>query len=208
MGTTIGIFIAAGLTLCIYSFLYKDNPFYKFAEHLFVGVAAGYTIAAAWHQTVVRQIWHPVVAEGKFILLIPTAIGLLMFSRFIPKYRWLIRWALAFTIGVGAGASIPVSMQSFIFKQTEATLQPFSNVGSLPLRAIIDSVIIALGLLCTLIYFFFSVEHRGPVGVASKVGILFLMVTFGAAFGYTVMARISLLIGRIYFLLHDWLHIV
>ena len=208
MGTTIGIFIAAGLTLCIYSFLYKDNPVYKFAEHLFVGVAAGYTIAAAWHQTVVRQIWHPVVAEGKFILLIPTAIGLLMFSRFIPRYRWLIRWALAFTIGVGAGASIPVSMRSFIFRQTEATLQPFSDVASLPLLAIINSVIIALGLLCTLIYFFFSVEHKGPAGAASKVGIFFLMVSFGAAFGYTVMARISLLIGRIYYLLHDWLHIV
>lgn len=207
MGTTIGIFIAAGLTLCIYSFLYKDNPFYKFAEHLFVGVAAGYTIATAWHQTVVRQIWHPVVTEGKFTLLIPTAIGMLMFSRFIPKYRWLIRWALAFTIGVGAGASIPLSMHSFIFKQTEATLQPFSGIGNLQFSAIINYIIIALGLLCTLIYFFFSVEHKGAVGVASKVGIFFLMVSFGAAFGYTVMARISLLIGRIYFLLHDWLHI-
>ena len=207
MGTTIGIFIAAGLTLCIYSFLYKDNPFYKFAEHLFVGVAAGYTIATAWHQTVVRQIWHPVVTEGKFTLLIPTAIGMLMFSRFIPKYRWLIRWALAFTIGVGAGAYIPLGMHSFIFKQTEATLQPFSGIGNLQFSAIINYIIIALGLLCTLIYFFFSVEHKGAVGVASKVGIFFLMVSFGAAFGYTVMARISLLIGRIYFLLHDWLHI-
>jgi len=41
----IGVWIAAGLTLCVFSFLYKDNPFYKFAEHLFVGVSAGYYIA-------------------------------------------------------------------------------------------------------------------------------------------------------------------
>ena len=113
MGTTIGIFIAAGLTLCIYSFLYKDNPFYKFAEHLFVGVAAGYTIAMAWHQAVIRLIWVP-MKTGDFaaivFVIIPTLIGLLMFSRFVPKYRWLIRWPLALMIGFGAGAAIPRTM--------------------------------------------------------------------------------------------------
>jgi len=81
----------------------------------------------------------------------------------------------------------------------EATIQPLTSI---------NLIIIALGLLFTLIYFYFSVEHKGPVGVASKIGIFFLMVSFGAAFGYTVMARISLLIGRAYFLFHDWLHIV
>lgn len=210
MGETIGIFIAAGLTLCIYSFLYKDNPFYKFAEHLFVGVAAGYTIVIAWHQTIVRLIWIPMKTggfTGIILVLLPTAIGLLMFSRFTPKHRWLIRFPLAFMIGTGAGASIPLTMQSFIFKQSEATLLPFADAGSLQFVTAVNSIIIAIGVLCVLIYFFFSVEHKGAVGVASKVGIFFLMVSFGAAFGYTVMARISLLIGRAYFLLHDWLHI-
>lgn len=211
MGETIGIFIAAGLTLCIYSFLYKDNPFYKFAEHLFVGIAAGYTIVIAWHQTIMRLIWVPMKTgdfSARVFVIIPTAIGCLMFSRFIPKHRWLIRWPLAFMIGVGAGAAIPLTMQSIIFRQSEATLLQFSDAGNLQLAAIINAIIIAIGVLCVLIYFFFSVEHKGPVGVVSKVGTLFLMVSFGAAFGYTVMARISLLIGRIYFLLHDWLNVV
>jgi len=198
MGTVIGIWIAAGLTLCIYSFLYKDNPFYKFAEHLFVGVSAGYTIAITWHKVVTRLIWSPMKDDGNFAVLIPAAIGLLMFSRFIPKYRWLIRWPMGFMIGVGAGAAIPRTMQSLIFEQAGATLQPFTTI---------NSIVITIGVLCTLIYFFFSVEHKGPVGVVSKVGTFFLMVSFGAAFGYTIMARISLLIGRVYFLLHDWLHI-
>lgn len=203
MGTIIGIWIAAGLTLCIYSFLYKDNPFYKFAEHLFVGVSAGYTIAITWHKVILSLIWDPIKTQKDFTVLIPTAIGLLMFSRFIPRYRWLIRWPLAFMIGVGAGASIPRIMQSLIFEQTAATLKPINFTTSA-----INSTIIAIGVLCTLIYFYFSVEHKGPVNVVSKVGISFLMISFGAAFGYTVMARISLLIGRVYFLLHDWLHIV
>jgi hypothetical protein len=199
MSETIGIWIAAGLTLCVFSFLYKDNPFYRFAEHLYVGVSVGYTIAQAWHQTIIRYIWNPINQEGDYTVIIPACIGLLMFSRFIPKYRWLIRWPLAFMIGVSAGASIPRTMQSLVFKQMEATIQPLNNI---------NVIIIAIGLLFTLFYFFFSIEHKGIAGKVSKVGVVFLMVSFGAAFGYTVMARISLLIGRTYFIFHDWLHIV
>jgi hypothetical protein len=58
------------------------------------------------------------------------------------------------------------------------------------------------------IYFYFSKKHEGALGVSAKIGIYFLMVSFGAAFGYTAMARISLLIGRLQFLLGDWLGII
>jgi hypothetical protein len=199
MWEIIGIWIAAGLTLCVFSFLYKDNPLYKFAEHLYIGLSVGYTIAQTWHEAIIKFVWYPISQEGNYFIFIPAGIGLLMFSRFIPKYRWIIRWPLAFMIGISAGASIPRNMDSMIFKQMQATIQPLSSI---------NLIIIVLGLLFTLLYFFFSVEHKGPIGVASKVGIFFLMISFGAAFGYTVMARISLLIGRTYFLLHDWLHIV
>ena len=46
------------------------------------------------------------------------------------------------------------------------------------------------------LYFFFSKPHEGKIGTVSKVGIYFLMVSFGASFGFAVMGRISLLIGR------------
>jgi hypothetical protein len=59
-----------------------------------------------------------------------------------------------------------------------------------------------------LVYFFFSKEHKGVFGGTAKVGIFFLMVTFGASFGYTVMSRMSLLIGRIDFLFGDWLGLI
>jgi hypothetical protein len=55
-----------------------------------------------------------------------------------------------------------------------------------------------------LIYFYFSKEHRGAFGQTARIGIYFLMVTFGASFGYTVMSRMSLLIGRIDFLITEW----
>ena len=71
-----------------------------------------------------------------------------------------------------------------------------------------NNILLVLGLLATLVFFFFSTEHEGAVGGVAKVGVYFLMVSFGASYGYTVMARVSLLIGRVMFLLDNWLGVV
>jgi hypothetical protein len=63
--------------------------------------------------------------------------------------------------------------------------------------------LIWIGTLTILLYFFFSKAHTGLYGKAVKIGIWYMMIGFGASFGYTVMARISLLIGRIQFLVID-----
>ncbi len=65
-----------------------------------------------------------------------------------------------------------------------------------------------IGVLACLVYFFFSIEHKGAVGHTARVGIWFLMITFGAAFGYTVMGRIALLAIRLEFLFDDWLWLI
>jgi hypothetical protein len=83
-------------------------------------------------------------------------------------------------------------------------LSLISNAGVVSLT----NILLVLGLLGTLTYFFFSMKHKGVLGGLARVGIIFLMVGFGASFGYTVMSRISLLIGRVSFLLHDWLHLI
>jgi hypothetical protein len=67
------------------------------------------------------------------------------------------------------------------------------------------SIIVVIGVLSTLIYFYFSKEHKGALGVTARVGIWFIMISFGAHFGYTVMGRVSLLIGRVQFLIEDWI---
>ena len=106
-------------------------------------------------------------------------------------------------VGLGAGLTIPRTISSFILAQIEATLQPLS--WSL---AGFDLLIILVGVVSVLVYFFFSLEHNGAVGKVSRLGIAFLMISFGASFGYTIMARLSLLIGRISFLMDDWLHLL
>jgi hypothetical protein len=199
------IWIGAILTLMIFSFLFKDNPFYKFGEHLFVGVANGYFIALYWHNSLKPNLYDQ-LAAGNFIYIIPLLLGLMYFARFIPKISWLVRIPIGFIIGWGAGISIPAYFQAEILRQiggTVVTPESFIN----PLNGI-WALIIFIGVVCTLIYFFFSKEHKGILGHTSRLGIIFIMIGFGASFGYTVMARVSLLIGRIQFLLGPWLGLI
>jgi len=200
--TIIGTWIAAILTLSIFSFLYKDNPFYKLAEHVYVGVSAGFWVLYIWEFDVKPLMWDRFFSETgleRYILLIPGLLGAAMLMRWFPKISWVSRYAIAFTVGIGAGLGITGSIHGFILPQMRGTLLPFTNP---------NNIILVVGVVTTILYFFFSREHKGALGGAARVGIVFVMVSFGASFGYTIMARISLLIGRIYFLLHDWLHIV
>ena len=216
MWELIGIWVAALLTLCIYSFLYRDNPFYRFAEHLFVGVSVGYGIVLTIHQGFIPFAWTPIakaVTQQQWVglwRLIPIGIGALFFTRLVPTHAWLIRYPIAILIGVGSGLAIPNVMRADIFQQVHGTLAPFAQIhaGELGPFQIFGVVLMLIGVMSTLTYFFFSVEHRGVVGGVSKVGIVFLMIGFGSAFGNTVMGRVSLLIQRVDFLLADWLHLI
>jgi hypothetical protein len=273
--TILGAWMATGLTLFIFSFLYKDNPLFKLAEHLYVGVSVGYTIVKTCDSVVVNLIYKPIVEHGEIALLIPVAIGLLMLTRYVPKAAWMSRYAFAFIVGVGSGLAIPRTISSFILKQVEDTVRPviilpLDQVASIllssraalaflillaltvfiaglylliqrgfhklsgtfqaaigvtilfvlallfklkvlvkswdsmaamlhPIGEVFDvnALVVLLGVSCVLFYFFFSIEHSGPGKVVARTGIVFLMIAFGAAFGYTVMARMSLLIGRL-----------
>jgi len=205
--TIIGAWVATGLTLFIFSFLYKDNPLFKLAENLYVGVSVGYTIVKTYDTVIVHLIWKPIVENQEWTLLIPVTIGLLMLTRYVPKAAWLSRYAFAFIVGVGAGLAIPRTVSSFILKQIEDTVRPLLMLvpgdgvtfswNLMNPASSVNVIIVLIGVSSVLFYFFFSVEHSGPGKMVARTGVLFLMIAFGAAFGYTVMARMSLLIGRL-----------
>ncbi len=205
--SSIGIFIAGLLTLGIFSFLYKDNPVYKACEAIFIGVSAAYWAVEYFYSALYRKFWlgvHPAAgsgAEADLLLWGGAILGVLMLCRMIPKINWLSRWPLAFIVGATAGLYMMLFFVSNAMKQIASTMQPLIQSS---LVETLGSFTIAIGTITGLIYFFFSKEHKGIFGGAARLGIWFLMVTFGASFGYTVMSRMSLLIGRMDFLFNSW----
>jgi len=198
MTETIGIWIAAFLTLCMFSFLYKDNPFYKFAEHLFVGVSMGYYIPYTFYNAFLPYAYEPLFLKKDYLLIIPFIIGILYWFRFSSKFSWISRYPIAFSMGM-VGMGVPMSMHASVLVQMRTMMLPLNNI---------NIILIFIGTISILLYFFFSKSHEGVYGRFTSIGIWFMMVGFGASFGYTVMARISLLIGRIQFLLGDWLGLI
>jgi hypothetical protein len=188
--------VAAFLTLCIFSFLYKDNPFYKFAERLVAGIATGYWTMLLFHTNFVPVVWNRLAHEGRYEYIIPTLLGLMMWTRFSKKWSWVSRYSIAFYIGISSGITITLALYASLFRQLEATIkQPidFSAAG-------ISTLLVIIGVLSALVYFFFSAAHKGTLGVVSRLGIYIIMIGFGAGFGLTVMGRIALLVQRIIFL--------
>ncbi|MFC1587178.1 hypothetical protein ACFL54_02610 [Planctomycetota bacterium] len=223
-----GIMVGAGLTIAMYSFLYKDNPLFKMAEHFYVGVSGAYIIVQTWFNVLRPDVFQKFGQEyGKGITLdaggvqwpvilamvsivIPSILGLMLYTRLNRKTAWISRFPFAFMIGFGAGYGIPLVIEANILKQLKPTMVPLWDINASAWYLVpqYGAIVIFVGLISTLIYFFYSVEHKGIIGWISKVGIIYLMVAFGASFGFTVMARMSLLIGRIQFLFKDWIPMI
>lgn len=215
----VGIWIGALLTLMIFSFLYKDNPFYKFAEHLFVGVSAAYWMTVAFWTTLIPNMIArlvpskmgavlPAVVENEpeWVYIVPLLFGLILLTRLISRLAWLSRWAMAFVIGFAAGTNFTRYLQSDFVSQVHSTMLPLYEPGASTastIGTIFSQIVIVGGVICAIIYFYFSKAHKGSFGRAARVGIWVLMAAFGASFGYTVMARISLLTGRMSYL-YEW----
>lgn len=213
-GTFLWTTFAVFITLATFSFLYKDNPFYKVAEHLVVGVSAGYFVVILWHNGLVPNLfqrlqdghWYALwLDSSKPWYLIPAILGCLMWTRFSKKYSWVSRWPMALYIGISAGVAVPLEMSNRVNKQLYATMISIDwanffghgGVNLLDTVSGLSQVIIFVGVISSLVYFFFSKEHTGVFGGVATIGIWTLMIGFGASFGFTVMARISLFINRI-----------
>ncbi len=219
----IGLWIGAFLTLGIMSFLYKDNPWYKICEAIFVGISAGYWFASMWWQNLVAKLidnlWPALVALGhgeiqyNLVYLVAAVLGVMMLLRLVPSVGWLSRWPIAVIVGATAGLQFINFLVSNGVKQIRNTIVPLfgpiSDAGGIPpvqsWEEALGNIVILVGTFTGLVYFFFSKEHKGLFGATAKVGTWFIMITFGASFGYTVMSRMSLFIGRLDFLVNDWI---
>jgi len=147
--------LAVILTLFVFSFLYKDNPFYKFAERLVAGVATGYWTMLLFWNLFVDKVWAPLESIWNWpsflnfdlYYIIPILLGMGMWTRFSKNYAWISRYSIAFYIGISSGLAIPLYMYTNIFRQISASIIPLDSVAN---------VLVVICVLSSLFYLFHS----------------------------------------------------
>ena len=206
VSTDIGVWVAAALTFFIYSYFAKSeqNIFFRFAQSTGVGIALGYIIAIVMIKNV-DYLAVSKIMQGNVLYIIPLLIGLMMYLKFIPSYRYLSRIPIAIIVSVGLGIGARASLDSDVYIQILATESRF--VLGVPIAQAMDNLIFIIAVISTICYFFFTLKPEKNVSLnyLSKAGRFFLMAYFGTKFGATILSRSTLLIGRLQFLIIDWL---
>ncbi|MGI6628512.1 MAG: hypothetical protein ACOX4K_09260 [Bacillota bacterium] len=193
------IWVSSIVTLMAFSYLFKENEFYKAVEHLYVGVAAGYSLVMGYNN-IVAKVWNPLTTKANFIVLIPALLGLMLYAPYISKqHSWLRRIPVAVIVGIGAALSARTAITQQFVQQLKATMAPVTNVNTL---------IAMVGTVATLCYFLFTIKPNPVANAGSEMGKWVIMVTLGAAFGAGIMGRISLLIGRLFLIFQDWIPLI
>ncbi len=215
MSETFTIWIAAILTLMVYSYLFSDNPLYRLAEHLLVGSSIGYAAVIVVHTILRPRLLEPLAQDptGNWPYAIPLLLGLLLLAKARPTTAWLGNSSVAFLFGVGAALAIGGALLGSLLPQIQASWVPISPRAAGSVGAALDNVCLVVGTIGTLAYFYFTVgSGRGPQNAllrfCATIGKWVMVITFGAVFGSRVMAYVSLLIERTHFLLGDWLGLV
>jgi len=200
----IGAWIAAFIVIWIYSFVFRDNVFYKLAEHIFVGTAAGYSIALAidsLNRVAIKSLITQPTVSWHYI--IPIILGMLMFFKYSRKYYWLARYGVAINVAVGAALAVRTIPMANIIRQIEATLVPLW--GSDPIK-LVNNWLMFLITVGGLTYFLFTIFPPKPApGRTSAtytlyralylIGIYGMMVGFGALFANTIVTRVGFVIS-------------
>ena len=206
---TLGNWLAALITLMLFSILYKENPLYRIAEHLYVGASAAHGIVTTWNNTV-KPALTAMPTKGTWWEIIPMVLGLLIYFNMYRPYAWIARIPMGFWIGYNAALVLSARQVIPFLSQMTTAIKPLvvMKAGVFDPAQTVNNILFVTIVLGVLTYFFFTVEHKGIFKYAANWGRLAIMIGFGASFGNTVMARISLLIGRLTFLFDNWLGIL
>ncbi|MBS7635166.1 hypothetical protein KEJ34_06740 [Candidatus Bathyarchaeota archaeon] len=178
--------IEATLILMTWSLLYKDNPLYKLAASMTIGLYLGVTLNYAI-DSLNKNIYVPLIVQGKW--LSPTTIvfiiGLLLYTRFIKSLWWLSRWPLAILSSIGLSVAVTGALGPQIIAQLSTP-----PLAGHPL-SIINGILGVTATVTSMCYFVYSREHKGVLGALVKIGRIFLMIAFGFMLGTFLMSNIA-----------------
>jgi hypothetical protein len=221
---------AAGVvvTVGLFSVLYKENKFYRFCEHLFLGLAAGWAAVAIWTESL-HTIWYDkmmgtvdetgkAASSGHWLYAALLPVGFMSYMVFSKKHNWMARIPLGIVLGVWSGQQIQsyfntygpqvragmkpiIGTSGFLVPGSGSGVDPQVIAANVYWSQAISNFLFMFTLVSVLSYFLFSFDVKNKVLLkVNVIGRYLLMIGFGAIFGTTVMMRFTLVIDRMYFI--------
>jgi hypothetical protein len=212
----ISAFVGFIFTVLILSYLLGDNPLFRVAVYIFVGVSAGYAAAVAWRQVILPMLWLPlwnsILSRNLWqivLLFFPLIGGVLLLAKIFPRLAGLGRLPMAYLVGVGAAIAIGGAALGTLFPQIKATIANFDvqlavtrNIN--PALMILNGGFVLLGTVGTLAYFHFGARRKEDgtvhrlmfVETTAWIGRVYIAITFGVLFAGVYMAALTALIER------------
>ena len=204
--------VAFLLTLLVFSYIFGDNPLYRLALHLFVGVAAGYASIVVLQAVIVPRLIVSLpgaisTAAGDPIplirVMVPLVLGILILFKASPGLAPYGNTAIAFVVGVGAAVAVGGAITGTLWPQVKASWVISNEPGE-----VINAPIIVLCTLLALMYFFYSgrplpggqVERPGAVRALALGGQAVITITLAALYVGALAASLALFTERIGFL--------
>jgi len=215
----IGVWVGAILTLLVFSYLLRDSPLFRIAQAILVGVAVGYAVTVAVRSILIPLLFEPMLSslfvkgEIPWLYFVPLILGLLLLTKFRAEWASLGNPSIAFLFGVGSALAIGGALSGALVPQLKASIVSLSPALG---GGMVNNLLLLIGTIGAFLSFRFIIPTGTQVPsraldvvarVWGRVGRWFILVAFGASFPDTAVSRISILIGRFYYLLHDWLQV-
>lgn len=203
--------IAFLFTVMILSYLIGDNPLFRVAIYIFVGISAGYVAVVAWWQVLWPNVVVPALTgtpAQKILLAVPVLLGGLLLMKAWPPLTRLGMPAMGLLVGAGAAVALGGAVNGTLLPQVNATITAFDPKKFTSIESLIDALFILAGLVTTLVYFHFgarvtadgSVRRFRLIELTAFAGSIFVAVTLGVLFAGVYSAALTALIERLHFL--------
>lgn len=182
------IFIA----FCLFTTLYgKGNPLRSWAEYTYL--AAGTAMSVMWAWTYIKGKAVVGLQAGELIWIPAVILGVMMWFRIYPKYSYISRIPIAFTMGIGMGWTIRTNIFTRFIRQITATIVPLFDQGPMWL---FERTVISVGIITMMSFFLYTTEIKGAHKWSATFGEYFMYLAFGAVFAGTFMGRLGLFVGH------------
>jgi hypothetical protein len=200
------------LTLMVFSYLIGDNPLFRIAVYLFIGVASGYAATVIWHYVLVPKLFQPLTARDPnqlLLAIVPLMFSLSLLTKLSPRISWIGNFAMAVLVGVGAAAAVGGALLGTVVPQVQASIDAFdwraAGSGADAVRMLFEGTVMFFGTVLTLASFHFS-ARRSADGSPQRnsilewiawLGRIFIAITLGVLFAGVYMAALTAMIERL-----------